>query len=109
MWVCLLLCNYKMLLKHKEGCFFSFVRWIQLSCFLYSLDSTCFSLFAKFLVVMWLCLLLCNYKMFLKHKVGCFFFFSLDSTVLISIFAGFNMIESFCIVSCCYVALFVAV
>ena len=34
---------------------------------------------------------------------------SLDSTVLISIFAVFNMFESFCIVSCCYVALFVAV
>ena len=29
--------------------------------------------------------------MLLKYKVGCFFFFSLDSTVLISIFAGFNM------------------
>ena len=59
---------------------------------------------------MWDCLLLCNYKMFLKHKVGCFFsFFSLDSTVLISRFAGFNMFESFCIVSCCCVALFVAV
>ena len=90
MWLCLLLCNYKMLLKHKVGCFFSFFRWIQLSCFLYSLGSTCFSLFASFLVVMWLCLLLCDYKMFLKHKVGCFFC-SLDSTVLISIFAGFNM------------------
>ena len=46
--------------------------------------------------------------MLLKHKVGCFFC-SLDSTVLISIFAGFNMFESFCVVSCCYVALFVAV
>ena len=34
---------------------------------------------------------------------------SLDSTVLISIFAGFNMVESFCIVSYCCVALFVAV
>ena len=72
-------------------CDVSFVRWIQLSWFLYSLDSTCLSLFAKFLVVMWLCLLLCNHKMLLKHKVGCFFLFSLDSTVLISIFAGFNM------------------
>ena len=64
---------------------------------------------------MWHCLLLCNYKMYLKDKVGCLFFFfagfncfdfyirwvqhvlvfwhlfSLDSTVLISIFAGFNM------------------
>ena len=37
------------------------------------------------------------------------FFFSLDSTVLMSIFAEFNMFESFCKVSCCYVALFVAV
>ena len=37
------------------------------------------------------------------------FFFSLDSTVLISIFAGFNMFQSFCKFSCCYVALFVAV
>ena len=36
-------------------------------------------------------------------------FFPLDSTVLISIFAGFNMFESFCIVSCCYVGFFVAV
>ena len=56
---------------------------------------------------MWDCLLLCNYKMLLKHKVRCVF--SLDSTVLISIFAGFNMFESFCVVSCCYVGLFVAV
>ena len=95
-----------MFLKHKVGCFFC------------SLDSTVLiSVFAGFNMLvfftsfpfaMWLCLLLCNYKMFLKHKVG-FFFFSLDSTVLISIFAGFNMFQSFCKVSCCYVALFVAV
>ena len=58
-------------------------RWIQLSWFLDSLDSTCFSLFANFLVVMWLCLLLWNYKMLLKHKVGCFF----------SFFAGFNCLD----------------
>ena len=32
-----------------------------------------FCLFASFLVVMWLCLLLCIYKMSLKYKVGCFF------------------------------------
>ena len=83
MWHCLLLCNYKMFLKHKVGCFFSSFRWIQLSWFLYSLDSTCFSLFAYVLVVMWLCLLLCNYKMLLKHKVGCFF----------SFFPGFNCLD----------------
>ena len=80
MWHCLLLCNYKMLLKHKVGCFFSFfagfncldfyIRWIQ----------HVLAFFAKFLVVMWHCLLLCNYKMLLKHNVGCFF----------SFFAGFN-------------------
>jgi len=75
MWLCLLLCNYKIILKHKAGSFFCLFRWIQLSWFLYSLDSTCFSVFANFLVVMWLCLLLCNYKMFLKHKVGCLFSF----------------------------------
>ena len=83
MWHCLLLCNYKMLLKHKVGCFFSFfagfncldfyIRWIQhVSVFL-----------QRFLVVMWHFLLLCNYKMFLKHKVGCFF----------SFFAGFNCLD----------------
>ena len=82
MWDCLLLCNYKMLLKDTVRCVF--FRWIQLSWFLYSLDSTCFSLFAKFLVVMWLCLLLCNYKMLLKHKVGCFFSF---------FFAGLNCLD----------------
>ena len=46
----------------------------------------------------------------IETQGGMFLFFcSLDSTVLISIFAGFNMFESFCIFSCCYVALFVAV
>ena len=63
MWHCLLLCNYKMLLKHKVGCFFSFfagfncldfyIRWIQ-----HVVD-----LFCIFAVVMLPCLLLCNYKM----------------------------------------------
>ena len=109
MWHCLLLCNYKMLLKHKVGCFFSFfagfncldfyIRWIQ----------HVLAFFAKFLVVMWHCLLLCNYKMLLKHNVGCFFSFLLGSTVLVSIFAGFNMFLFFCKFSCCYVAFFVAV
>ena len=98
-----------MLLKHKVGCFFSFfagfncldffIRWIQ-----HVVD-----LFCIFLVVMWHCLLLCNYKMLLKHKVGCFF----------SFFDGFNCLDFnirwiqhvlvFLQFSCCYVALFVAV
>ena len=97
-----------MLLKHKVGCFFSFfagfncldfyIRWIQ-----HVVD-----LFCIFAVVMLPCLLLCNYKM-LKCSTGfcahqSFSAFedylnrklrlaqvSLDSTVLISIFAGFNM------------------
>ena len=83
MWHFLLLCNYKMLLKHKVGCFFAFfagfncldfyIRWIQhVLVFLH-----------RFLVVVWHCLLLCNYKMLLKHKVGCFF----------SFFAGFNCLD----------------
>ena len=63
--------------------------------------------FAIFLVVMWHCLLLCNYKMLLKHKVGCFF--SLDSTVLISIYSldstCFSLLHIFLllrgIVCCC--------
>ena len=83
MWLCLLLSNYKIILKDKAGSFFCFFRWIQLFWFLYSLDSTCFSLFASLLVVMWLCLLLCNYKIFLKHKVGNFF----------SFFPGFNCFD----------------
>ena len=76
---------------------------------------------------MWHCLLLCNYKMLKCSTDFCarqsFSAFedycnrklrlaqvSLDSTVLISILAGFNMwLIFFCIVSCCYVALFVAV
>ena len=78
------LCNYKMFLKHKVGCFFSFfpgfnyldfyTRWIQhvVDLFLHS-----------FFVVMWHCLLLCNYKMFLKDKVGCLF----------SFFPGFNCLD----------------
>ena len=37
-----------MFLKHGVGCFFSFFRWIQLSRFLYSLDSTCGSSFLYF-------------------------------------------------------------
>ena len=107
MWLCMLLCNYKMCLKHKVGSFFSFFRWIQLSWFLYSLDSTCFILFASFLVVMWLCLLLCNYKMVLKHKAGSFFCFfrwiqlswflySLDSTCF-SLFASFLVVMWLCL------------
>ena len=97
-----------MLLKHKVGCFFSlsagfnsldfYIRWIQ----------HVLVIFAKFLVVMWHCLLLCNYKMlkcstdFCVHQSFSAFEdylnrklrlaqVSLDSTVLISIFAGFNM------------------
>ena len=83
-------------------------------------------LFCIFAVVMLPCLLLCIYKMFKCSTDFCvhqsFSAFqdylnrklrlaqvSLDSTVLISIFAGFNMFESFCEFSCCYVALFVAV
>ena len=100
--------NYKMCLKHMVGYFFSFFSWIQLYCFLYSLDSTCSGLFACVLVDMWHCLLLCNYKMlkcstdFCLHQSFSAFkdYFnkklslaqvSLDSTVLIFIFAGFNM------------------
>ena len=64
-----------MLLKHQVGGFISFFAGFNCPDFLYSLDSTCFSLFAKFLVVMWDCLLLCNYKMLLKHKVGGFYSF----------------------------------
>ena len=55
------------------GCLDFYIRWIQ----------HVLVFFANFLVVMWLCLLLCNYKMLLKHKVGCFF----------SFFAGFNCLD----------------
>ena len=98
----------EMFLKHKVGCFFSFfagftwldfyIRWIQ-----HVVDPFCI-----FAVVLLPCLLLWNYKMLkcstafcVRQKFSAFKDYlnkklrlaqvSLDSTVLISIFAGFNM------------------
>ena len=73
-----------MLLKHNVGCFLFF--FLLGSTVLVSIFAG-FNMFQFFLqIFLLLCgivLLLCNYKMLLKHKVGCFF----------SFFAGFNCLD----------------
>ena len=67
-------------------------RWIQLCCFLNSLDSTVLGTFAGF-----------NFVVFDIRWIQLCLKVSLDSTLLFLIFAGFNCVMNFCWIQlCCF-------